>query len=918
MIWTLAKKELRGYFNSAVAWIFLGAFLVGALFTFFWYEKFFARGLADLRPLFEWMPVLLAILISALSMRLWAEERNTGTLEVLLTLPVPRWKLVAGKFVGGMLLISIALALTLGIPLTVARMGNLDIGPVVGGYLAALLLSAAYLVIGMCISAATGNQIVAFIGTACMFGLLAGVGKFGELGRLFGTAARFQSVARGVLDLRDLAFYAGIVAIGFAINVLILGAVSWGNAKRARERRLQTAISVGLIAVNAILLVLWLSPVRAARIDLTQDGAYSLSSSTRRILTGLDQQLVIRGYFSETTHPELEPLIPQIRDLLAEYRAAGEGNVRVEIVDPTDNNDAKREAKERFDIEPKPIAFATANQRSVVNSYFAIAIEYGDQHEVLDLMQLIQVRQLDINKNEITLGNTEYEITKSIKKVVQSFSSLDSLFASTPGKIKMTVYLTPETLPATIKGAPATVEKVTKDLIKESNGKLEVTTVAPKTEAEMVDLYRKYGIRPAQDPLTGGVYYFQVLVEIAGKLVRISPPETLDDKALKATLLDGLKRGAPGFTRAVGIWVPQGASAPPDPMSPGMPRQMPPPQTFNKLRESLSGDYDVKDVTLATQVPPDIDVLILAGPSNLDAKAVGNVEQFVTRGGSLVVLNGRFRLAPNPTGIAVERVTTGLEKLFDTWGIAIGDQMVLDTKNDTFPLPRARDLGGGMIVQEVEQVPYPFFVRVVGSQVASSLITGGLPGSVMHFVSPITAKPKPDRVIVEELLTSSDDSWLSTSLSIEPEAEKGFAPPPGAEQTSRALAVAVTFTAPESADKASMQDKLPADARVVIFGSSVFATDALLGHAQQFEQELALSNVNLIHNAVDWATADTDLLSIRSATSGAHSLTIDPDSRTQWKLVNIMIAIVLLGIAIAIPIVRRRRVRPVISPKRAA
>ncbi len=345
---------------------------------------------------------------------------------------------------------------------------------------------------------------------------------------------------------------------------------------------------------------------------------------------------------------------------------------------------------------------------------------------------------------------------------------------------------------------------------------------------------------------------------------------------------------------------------------------MPPPQTFNKLRESLSGDYDVKDVTLATQVPPEIDVLIVAGPSNLDAKAAEHVEQFVMRGGSLVVLDGRFRLAPSPTGIAVERVTTGLEKLFDSWGITVGDQMVLDTKKDTFPLPRARDLGGGMIVQEVEQVPYPFFVRVVGSQVASTLITGGLPGSVMHFVSPITTKPKPDRVVVEELLSSSDDSWLSTTLSIEPDAEKGFAPAPGAEQTSRALAVAVTFTTPENLDKASLQDKLPADSRVVIFGSSVFATDALLGHAQQFEQELALSNVNLIHNAVDWASADTDLLSIRSATSGAHSLTVAPDSITQWKLVNIVIAIVLLGIAIAIPVIRRQRVRPVIAPKRAA
>jgi len=912
MIWTLAKKELRGYFNSAVALIFIGAFLVGALYTFFWHEKFFARGLADLRPLFEWMPILLAILVAALSMRLWAEERNTGTLEVLLTLPVPRWKLVAGKFVGGMLLIAVALALTLGIPLTVAQMGNLDWGPVIGGYLAALLLSAAYLVIGMCVSAATGNQIVAFVGNGLIFGVLAGIGKLGAFGRLFGTSARFESVARGVLDLRDLAFYAGIVAIGFSVNVLLLGKVSWGRAKLARQRRQQTVLTVGLIAANAILLVIWLAPVRHARIDLTQDGAYSLSSTTRDIVGSLDQPLLIRGYFSETTHPELEPLIPQLRDILEEYRAAGNGKIRLELVDPTDNDDIKRDAKERFNIESKPIGFATANQRSVVNSYFAIAIQYGDQHEVIDLMDLIQVRQLDLNKNEIQLGNTEYTVTKSIKKVVQSFSSLDSLFASTPGKIKMTVYLTPETLPAALKDVPAKLAKVGEELIKESGGKLEITTVAPKQESEMLELYRKYGLRPAQDSPTGPIYYFQILIEISGRLVRVSPPEAPGEPALKSAILDGLKRGAPGFTRVVGLATPQAPAMP----GQGMPQQMPPPQTFGKLKESLGGDYDVHDLLLDAPVPSDVDVLVLAGPANLTAKSAEYVEQFAARGGSIVVLGGRFRLAPNPTGIAIEKVTTGLEKLFEGWGITIADQLVLDTKNDTFPLPRAKDLGGGMIVQEIEQVPYPFFVKVVGSQVASSIITGGLPGSVMHFVSPITVKAKPDRVRVEELLSSSGDSWLSSALSIEPDGTN-FTPPAGAEQTSHALAVAVTFSS-ENVDKAALTDKLPADARLVIIGSSVFATDALLGHAAQFEQELALSNVNLVHNAVDWAAADTDLLAIRSATSGAHSLTVDPDKRAQWQVINIIIAVILLGVAIAIPVMRRKRVLPLTTKKGAA
>src|SRR5262249_17487716 len=342
VIWSVAKKELRGYFNSAVAVIFLAAFLIVTLYFFFWHEKFFARGLADLRPLFDWMPKLLIIMASALSMRLWADERRAGTLEILLTLPVPRWKLVVGKFLAGMLLFAIALGLTLELPITVAALGNLDFGPVAGGYFAALLLSAAYLAIGMCVSAVTENQIVAFIGTAlaCGIAYLAGGDGSSELGRLIGTGTRFQSVARGVLDLRDLVYYGSIVAVGIAVNVLLLDSLAWSRGTRTRARRLGSLLAVGLIAANRLALnrrlapalKLWLAAVGRARIDLTQTGSYSLSGSTAKILHGLDEQLVIRGYFSEKTHPKLAPLIPHLRDLLDEYRVVGRGKVRVEIV----------------------------------------------------------------------------------------------------------------------------------------------------------------------------------------------------------------------------------------------------------------------------------------------------------------------------------------------------------------------------------------------------------------------------------------------------------------------------------------------------------------------------------------------------------------------------------------------------------
>jgi ABC-2 type transport system permease protein len=922
MIWTVAKKELRGYFNSAVALIFLGAFLAVTLYTFFWHEKFFARGLADLRPLFEWMPILLIILVSALSMRLWAEERRAGTLEVLLTLPVPRWKLVVGKFVAGMILIAVGLALTLGIPITVSMMGNLDWGPVIGGYLAALLLAAAYLVIGMCISAITDIQIIAFLGTAlgCTITYVIGEVHLGELGRALGTGARFDSVARGVLDLRDLAYYASIVGIGIAVNVLLLGLMTWGKSQRARERRLGTLLAVGLIAANALALNIWLAPVRSARIDMTQDGAYSLSSATTRIVRNLDEQLLIRGYFSEKTHPQLAPLVPKLRDLLEEYRVAGEGKIRVEWIDPTEDDAAKREAKERFDIDPQPLRFATAIEKSIVNAYFAVAIQYGDQHEVLRLEELIQVRPLDIDKIDISLRNPEYQLTKSIKKAITSFSSVDALFASTTSKVTLTAYLTPKELPDNWKDAPEKLERVAQELKQDSGGKLEYRTVEPKDEAQMVELFQKYGLRPYADLLGGKQYYFALVLEVGDRIVRIVPPENLGDAGLKTSIIDGLKRAAPGFTRVVGIWTPQGG-----PPAPGM-QGMPPPQTFNRIRQSLAGNYEVRDIPLAARVPDDVEVLVLAGPANLDAKAVQHVDQFVMRGGALVVLAGRYRLAPSE-GLAVEKVTMGIEPLLAKWGITVLDQMVMDPKADTFPVPRNRDLGNGLVVRELQQLDYPLFVKLDGDQLAASVITGGLPGSVLHFASPVEAQDKvgDDVYTVEALLRSSSDAWLTTSTMVEPDFENypnGF-PPGGDDRKSHPLAVSVVggFASgvakdqPKDAKLDSAERLLehsPPDTRIVVFGSSAFASDDILNLAQQLESDLALSNVMLVHNAVDWALADTDLLEIRAHTAAARAITIDPASRDNWRTINIVIAVFGLGLVIAFSYLRRGRVTPVV------
>lgn len=233
----VALRELRSYFNSPIAYVFLLVFAGAALFTVFNVHQFFSRGMADLRGLFSAVPLLMILLVPALTMRLWAEEQKQGTFELLLTFPAREHELVFGKFLASWALLACALGLTLALPASVATIGRLDWGPVAGGYLGALLLGAGYLAVGQFVSATTENQILAFILALVVCLALYGVGTEAFAGlfpdrtaavmRAFGTGSRFESIARGVVDLRDLVYYASLTAFFLTASVAAVRARRW-------------------------------------------------------------------------------------------------------------------------------------------------------------------------------------------------------------------------------------------------------------------------------------------------------------------------------------------------------------------------------------------------------------------------------------------------------------------------------------------------------------------------------------------------------------------------------------------------------------------------------------------------------------------------------------------------------------------
>src|SRR5690606_9106706 len=401
LIRRIAAKEAGLFFASPVAYLFLAAFAAVTLFIFFWGESFFARNIADVRPMFEWMPLLLVFLASTLTMRLWSEERRTGTLEHVLTQPVPLWQFVIGKFAGCLLLLGIALLITLPLPLTVAILGDLDWGPVWAGYLATFLLGAAYLSIGLFVSARSDNQIVSLISAValCGFFYLLGsptlTGFFGNEGgewlRLLGTGSRFDSITRGMIDLRDLYYYLSIIAVFLALNTYVLERERWAAGGK-REHHRQWRLVTALLAANAIGANLWLGQITSLRVDATEGKLFSISESTELYLAQLREPLLLRGYFSAKTHPLLAPLVPQLRDLMREYQIAGAGRVRVEFVDPTTDTTVAEEAGQQYGIEPVPFQVADRYESAIVSSYFNVLVQYGSEYEVLDFGDLIEVR----------------------------------------------------------------------------------------------------------------------------------------------------------------------------------------------------------------------------------------------------------------------------------------------------------------------------------------------------------------------------------------------------------------------------------------------------------------------------------------------------------------------------------------------
>ncbi len=926
-ILAITRKELKSYFNSLLAVIFLGTFLAAIAIIFFSVEGFFARGIADIRPLFSWIPVLMIFLIAALTMRQWSEEQRSGTLEILLSLPTSHVQLVLGKFLAVMSMIGIALLLTLPFPIMVSLLGNLDWGPVVGGYLASILIAAAYASIGLFISSRTDNQIVALILTVLTGGAfyLMGSSFFTsffpasvvEILRAIGTGSRFESIQRGVIDLRDLIYYASLSGIFIVLNILSIDRFRW--SEQATQYRFTILRTTALICLNLIAINIWVYPLSGLRLDLTAQKEFTISQTTRDLSSTLPEQLLIRAYLSEKTHPLLAPLIPQISDMLKEYEIASRGMIKAEVIDPISDPEIETEANQAYGIQPTPFQIAGRNESSIVNAYFNILVRYADQSIVIGLEDLIEVQQSASGVN-VSLKNLEYNLTSAIKKTVYGFQSIDSILAELEEPVKLTLLLSQSLLPANENEIVVQITQIANQIQDQSEGKFIFEIVDPDVAGASISrqqLIEELGIEPYPVALfSQDSYFFHLLLQNGDQAQIIYPPTEVNAADIRLEIESALKRTSSGFLKMIGIWTPPSTTQ--DVY--GQTQQAI--SSYQSALGQLNTDYELQYVDLSTgRIPDNFDAVVIIAPQNLGEMEQYAIDQFLMRGGAVILAISPYKLDADYVNgyLTLTPIETGLIDMLNAYGIFVQNQLVMDTQNAAFPVAVNRNVGQ-VQVQEIQAIDYPYFIDVRPEMMNSeNLIVSGLPAISMNWASPVqVANEQTNQRETTILLSSSEQAWTSTDTNIQPDFELypefGFAISDTRAAYPLAVSMTGTFTsyfadkpAPTITNADGTENTNPVlsaisqsspNSRLVVFGSTGFIDDFPLQLSSRLTQDYVVNNLRLLQNAVDWSVEDTDLLSIRSRGSATRVLIPLDANQQAYREISIYVieAILLFGL----------------------
>lgn len=389
-IWTIARGELKGLFDQPTAYVLLVAFTtVNAFLTFPQLELY---KVASLRPMLDFLPWLLLLLVPAVTMRAVAEDARSGMLEVVLAQPISELELLLGKYLGQVLFLWLALALTLTIPLALTLGTAPPLGTVFAQYIGAALLILGLTAVGVWASSVTGSQITAFIlGVAVMF-LLILVGldplivglpaQLGAIAASLGVLSHFSGITRGVIDARDVVYFVTLAALFLVLAYFALLSRKLTPQGEALKRlRFGTA----LLAVITVVVNLFGRHI-GGRLDLTPGNAFTLSRATKQLMASLPDLVTIKLFATAALPPEVAFMKRDVDDLLRDYRAAGRGKVKLVIADPSSDSAALRDAR-AIGIPPVQFNVVGRSELQVKEGYLGIALRYADGVKTVPFVQ---------------------------------------------------------------------------------------------------------------------------------------------------------------------------------------------------------------------------------------------------------------------------------------------------------------------------------------------------------------------------------------------------------------------------------------------------------------------------------------------------------------------------------------------------
>lgn len=424
-ILTIIRKELAAYFNSPIAYIFLFVFV--ALLGFLFMSQFFLVSRADMRIFFQFLPLILCVFLPAATMRLWAEEKQGGTFELLLTFPMRPHELVLGKFLASLIFYLAALAATITIPVMLLAVGKPDFGEIFGGYLGAACLGAFFLAVGLFVSGLCRDQIIAFIvamlscfalfllGTefiaSTIDGWLPGLG--GLLMNHVGVGRHFAGFQKGVVDVRDALYFASGAAL-----VLVLNGFWIEGRLRPRQRRIFATAS----AVAAAIFLLGnglIGDLPLGRFDLTDGRVYTVSPVSRKILGNLKAPVTVKYYVSpaDKMPTGFKTLERDVLDKLDEFRLASGGKLRYKVFHMEAANVAQEAGEkgeesletslQRKGVQPFQVQSIEADELGLRLVYSAMAVAYKEKPEEI----LPRIIPANLSELEYLLLSTIYRMT---------------------------------------------------------------------------------------------------------------------------------------------------------------------------------------------------------------------------------------------------------------------------------------------------------------------------------------------------------------------------------------------------------------------------------------------------------------------------------------------------------------------------